>query len=765
MSNVPSANINLPEPIEQGVSRLSYGTAIALGLVGLPVGLAASKFSQSNNVPLWFLLFLTSLAAVAIALTRSRLASQGRVVALRASTKTGALSIGIGAGMIILGLRLAAGSFAALIGLIPVLASLLPALSLALLILALVPALGAMSNSTESDSHVQEDGRALALKATAFGLIVLGFSSAFYEGARQLPEPTIKVQPSRSPVIAPIDPKSLLPFQEQDLTPDKGLETIPIVRWKVKSIDNLGPRLDNAEVDLAPDGKTFAYLKSSLRDLMIVDLMQMKILHHAALHTDANVVRFSPDSERLLIITTGQDAIMNLMHVPSGKVTGLPRTLRAAVPTPPFAWWRENEILLQRAEQPEIFLLDKLESVSVAAVPAWTSLTAKEQQSWLAADGLVRANQARFQIRGVEIPSATFHPAHEGTPEWRTTSGPGWILMDAMPTTAKYLSNLQRYPDSRMIPILEGKALLHLHHTTADVVSFTTEEETQLTVSFAMPHDPKHEDCSPDVPLAMNDKSLVAAVYAPLKNPLNGQVVGPDRNHVRALVRFIEWKETKAKAVVEVSLAPLQSGDVIADAVRWTGYKPDILSRITLFTPWWAVVESGTTQPAATELASTVASIIPHHSSFDESGKGRKYRQFPHDVQFVPYDPNDLAKIREFIKAHHTKISLGNIDGFANDFGITVAPYYGRASINRSAILDDEKRQNSETRSATENIQGNIQIGVDADQSFLVCYLLDVTIEQKTGTTLHTHRDMTVRLNKTTAGFQIVSCSAKETEN
>lgn len=751
--------------------RISYAAAIGFGLVGLPAGLMAGGFLGTHTLTSALLALLAVLGTLAIALCRLKIAIPNRAISLRTSTRAGCLTIGIAAAMVLLGLRMRLGQEAALLGMLPVLATMLPAISLSLLVTALLPLSGKAQASGRAASAAAGKPNPLILKLAAVSLMVIGFSSPFIKGFRSVPPPVTPLVIVHKPI--PIDPKTLLPFQEKDLTPETSLDTASVVQCKLKSVDSIGDRIAGADVDLAPDGRTFAYLRKDLKDLMIVDLQGMKIISRVTLDMAASLLRFSPDAKRLLVITNPELPSVVMVEVATGKITSLPRTLRAAVPSLPFAWWSDNEILLQNPATPAFFLLDTLESISASAVPAWENLPASEKQAWLKADRFPNRIKARFNCVGVEVPMATFHPLHEGTPDWQMSSTVGWCLVDLTKVYAKPLPALPHDADSKLLPILDGKAFLHLHANTTEILSFTTEAEPVLSYAVEMPHDPKHEDCSPDVPSALAEHSLVALVYPSLRNPLTGQVVGPDRSRVKAVVRFAEWHDTKATVLVEAPFAAIQPGDVIADALRWSGTKPILLARISPFTPWWAELQTNDTPPSGLASHLSLQDRKPGFEFFasspdalsEDADQTATLPLFPHNVRFVNCDPRELPKIRRFVEEHHHRVSNGDIEKMVEDFGNTVRPYYTHAELSRQQILEDERKLTGETLKVTETIEGIIQIGMGADRAFEAIYRVKAQSETKLGKVSVTHRDMALRLLKTTAGFQIVGCNARKVED
>jgi len=54
-------------------------------------------------------------------------------------------------------------------------------------------------------------------------------------------------------------------------------------------------------------------------------------------------------------------------------------------------------------------------------------------------------------------------------------------------------------------------------------------------------------------------------VYAPLTNPLNGKLVGPDLKQLKGIVRVSKWTDTYAIVTNDVELLPMNAGDIVTD--------------------------------------------------------------------------------------------------------------------------------------------------------------------------------------------------------
>lgn len=88
----------------------------------------------------------------------------------------------------------------------------------------------------------------------------------------------------------------------------------------------------------------------------------------------------------------------------------------------------------------------------------------------------------------------------------------------------------------------------------------------------------------------IDSKMLCLLVYAPLRNPLNNVIVGPDYNQVRALARLVEWKGRKAVFIVQTHDESIEVEDVASTLHYWEPGKMSEWKPIST-RKWWAAIK------------------------------------------------------------------------------------------------------------------------------------------------------------------------------
>lgn len=181
-----------------------------------------------------------------------------------------------------------------------------------------------------------------------------------------------------------------------------------------------------------------------------------------------------------------------------------------------------------------------------------------------------------------------------------------WTIRESMQLAILHPQQAYRFvqqaPDvevgDALVAARDGTKLVSIHGDEATVFYFGVRAAPPVRFKSTMP-------AAPDdgVAEAIMKKSVCAFVCAPLTNPLNGKTVGPDREHVRAVVRVAGWKEKDAEFWVEEDYLPIQGGDVVADLHTWTERQAHAIGELGK-SEWFAVIDkldAGTPPPVRTE--------------------------------------------------------------------------------------------------------------------------------------------------------------------
>src|SRR5204863_3143337 len=109
------------------------------------------------------------------------------------------------------------------------------------------------------------------------------------------------------------------------------------------------------------------------------------------------------------------------------------------------------------------------------------------------------------------------------------------------------------------------------------VCYFGLRAKPAVTFALEMSMRPDEHPDKDKIAAALSSGELCALVYAPLINPLNDKVVGPDRDRVKGILRFASWNERSAAVWLTEEFQPVVLNDVIADIHIWKNNLPELI--------------------------------------------------------------------------------------------------------------------------------------------------------------------------------------------
>jgi len=141
-------------------------------------------------------------------------------------------------------------------------------------------------------------------------------------------------------------------------------------------------------------------------------------------------------------------------------------------------------------------------------------------------------------------------------------------------------------PDIKHVIVLENGKLIHLY------VGLRTPPEIYFAANLNAPQILTSDRQVDFRKFIANQIAFDGRIYAPLLNPLNNQVIGPDPNHLKGYFRFIKWKDEYAVGKVSVAFSSIQPGDIIANIVSDKGL--EMGQPVFDFGKQWSVLQAPT---------------------------------------------------------------------------------------------------------------------------------------------------------------------------
>jgi hypothetical protein len=558
--------------------------------------------------------------------------------------------------------------------------------------------------------------RTLFITVIAFSAI--GYLSPFALTLRPIPRRIVAVPVVTLPQ-APAPTPAPTPKWHYEKPPGfDNAEADRIIISEQRSLDDVE---GNLPVAMSPDGRFFAYCRrASALDLEICDLDTLDIVASIENIRTPSALAWSPDGKMLLFPVEAEARQLQVFDVANSRLMLLPQPKDARVPNGRPEWWDATEVLFVSSDGPQALNLDTLRVHPAKDSAKWNTLP-KERQDELVrgvAPSHLMAN-ARWQIR-VQAALRRYTVPVNTSANWSLTQS--WQLAFFHPEKA--YRSVQPTAEVRigdaLVAASDGTKLVRIRDRQATVFYFGVRSDALNThFKATMPSAPEASLSN-----ALATKSICAFVCRPLVNPLNGKTVGPDRDHIKALARFANWKDKEAELWIEEDNLPVQPGDVVADIHTWENNRPIPAGELGK-SEWFAVIDhldSNTPLPVRLDAplldreptllvngeygADRVENlvIVSQHKPADSSQPAEPSPSVE-SKNNAPFSLTpDVAKaIAAFLVAHHSKSSHDDVNGLVEDYGEHV-DHFDHGVVDREFIRKDEQEYHSPGTKVTETI-------------------------------------------------------------
>lgn len=511
--------------------------------------------------------------------------------------------------------------------------------------------------------------------------------------------------------------------------PPPSLPTTGAFRVESRFEYSLGTILAGSEFVIHSDSRLVAF--NSAGSLCVADLNTARILKTFPAPEPLASISFRPDGQRVIFDLKRDRREVFICDMASGAVIRLPRPKLREVPPGRKFWWADDEVLCYAAKGVEYLNLDTLEMDRMEVSSKWTRLGSALQSTW-ALKPLVPSPESSWNLEFGMVPSDAELPDVEDSRPWRP-KGPKYV----------WASNKERFMQRALgVQVEEGDT----YFLTPDMAKVVRYRRGNLDVIYlgvrgnghpaaygiTMPHRVEEAPNRTSIEKAMRSKSLTVVVYAPMKNPLNGKVVGPDRTRMKAGLRFSKWEGTKAEAWVVELYQEIQPGDVVADINVNVGGQLELMVLATTHR-WWSVLgESAPLRifevPTRHELAALVTEPNPVAPVISPLGPRKELatslpRQSDEKVE---------SRLKSFLLEHHRKASRRDSRGLVADYAPTV-DYLTKGRITPVSILQDEEQYHAGLSELLEEIIGPVKIAESEANLFEVSYTMTSQGKTKKG--------------------------------
>ena len=515
--------------------------------------------------------------------------------------------------------------------------------------------------------------------------------------------------------------------------------------------------LPESPVSLSEDGRWLAYCDSASRTpaIGVYDLNHFQKIAsiQVPVYPQDSLV-WSPDQKSLACpLGNGSDRQIWILRVVDATRIALPRPSGRDTPGGELFWWQEQELaFFPTDEAPLVFDLAKLVLKPLDDSPFFNRLDAGTKRQWLKGPRTSLPSQKRWKLEVLTvIRSVTPPPRRKPETDWQLF-GESICAMSHPDLPVSFgFDSLVVKEGSKVLCAADGSKLIRLENGKAEVTFMNKVAVPALHFEVSMP---LADDAIKEAAWKQHvaDGELCVLVCAPLINPLNYQVVGPDYQQVRGIAQLAEWQGRHAVFIMQTYSRPIQSTDIATTLHAWAdGHKT--MWQDAAIDDWWTAI-----QPVVRELPEKLADLYmpallalngdaspfvvvkatERHGSapkaptptitlnpsplsqspFSVLGTGSNSALFPQGTPSAPAltssAPAEPARVtedgvKEFIIAHHTKASQGDVPGMVDDYDQTV-DFLDKGKLSKDAILAEETVERQKWPRSSERILGPVLV-------------------------------------------------------
>lgn len=523
-------------------------------------------------------------------------------------------------------------------------------------------------------------------------------------------------------------------------TPPPDIGSANAMQWRLINQREISG-VDDSALVLSADDRYVACLSRDKQSIQVIDLRSEAVWR---VNPPGNVeyLTFSPTGDRLLTVCHREnERHYSVADIRSGRVTVLPKPRRGMVPEGTPFWWKEKKVLIVQGQDSSILNLDTLEIDAAEQDGEWKALDPLIQKKVTREVVPALRDKLRWQWESRQIIRSSELPEIVGQTSWPLKSEHCLAIRHPEMDCMTAFPSLVVRDDDRLCSTRDGSVVLRAADGVLHLYYFNTEPAPDLVWKIGMPHPPEEGEHPEDVARALESGQLAALVYRPMLNPLNQQVVGPLRDDVLAVVRFLEWKGKEATVYLWQRSSPVKQGDIIAD-VCFLAEKPegDI---ITLDTPhrWWTPLPAanggGLAPPSTSSRRDRMAVVekrdreeVTARTAREEAERKKQQDEMAAAARMAAEkaaamdaerkaaevktaDENKLkAEIEAFVRKHHQKSKDSDVTGMVSDYAVKV-DYFDKGVVEQNWILEDEMKYHSTQVILDERIISDIVIRPD----------------------------------------------------
>lgn len=583
-----------------------------------------------------------------------------------------------------------------------------------------------------------------------------------------IPEPSkvVETAPPPKPDPSPIAPAPVItpppPVFAYERPPD--FEKVSPIRRQIVERKYLHDVLENRPMAISPNGRLFAYYSdSNATSIRVIDLNTCEPTVTFPNIPYSSRMAWSPDSKKLICISDNSNPPITIHNLTSQDKTLLPIPKKDRVPRGQPFWWSTREVAFFDNRTPGGWLnLDSLQVKKMESSLKWHSLPKLNDDSLKNFPDPILPHSEQFEMTVVPQIKAYTNP-HFLQPQWTTQSSLYLGLVDPSLSSQRIFTEIDLTPGDHIGSAPDGSIFIRVRNQTATIYYFGLNDKTPKIISLSKPNLPDETTLPLSLERHLEEKSLCVFVCAPLINPLTQQVVGPDRDRVKGIARFMSWTNDQAKFWLAEEYSPISEGDILADPHVWIKGKPEAVN-ISPDENWWATVPSQDDAPDLTTISTRMLDrkFTPEfRESFGLPSLSRvTYSEPPKPIVASPPVPITSADsleetIRTFIHDHHVHASRRNLYAFVDDYSDS-ADLYSHGVVDRTFIRKDQQEFYQSYTKVTETVIGEIEIEEAEPRRYEAIYKLEMELTDQSNKVSKKQVFLTLLIDLTSGKPQII---------
>ncbi|MEM7312430.1 MAG: hypothetical protein AAF497_04695, partial [Planctomycetota bacterium] len=402
----------------------------------------------------------------------------------------------------------------------------------------------------------------LALCSTAIPYLVPESRESKPVVAAKPPPPTLEEPPGDSPDESATEEPKAHAVQPFSYERPGSMDMAEPSRWKIADRQQLPGDFSESLLALAPDGRHLTLSSTSGPEctITVYDLDQLEAVAELDEIPTPRFLTWSPGSTHLFSVR--QDGSTSAIVATTAQELPLPKA--AHLPKGQPWWWYGSEILFNDGQRFHAWLdIDKLRAGEIESSAKWQSRVALGTAPAALPEATL-PNTTRSRLSIVPMITRYMSPQYQ-QPGWEIEWTATLTVEDRLAPRIHAFKEIDLIQGDRVVAAADCSKLIRVRDGVAEVFYFAVDSERLPSAYKVSAPKLPETDSHPHFLEHLRTQTISVFICPPLINPLNSQVVGPDRERVKGIARLLSWEGEEAVVWLAESYAEIQDGDIAAE--------------------------------------------------------------------------------------------------------------------------------------------------------------------------------------------------------